>query len=146
MRFRSTIRRATMVALALCLAACGDDGGTTEADRLGVAAECTETAACAEGLTCLTDFKGGYCGLQGCTADLPADPATPCPDGELCCPASAVCVAHGDPAVAYCFRVCSEKADCNANRSPDNEANCVGSFEPVDPAYTGKACEPPSGS
>ena len=49
-------------------AGCGDDGGT-EADRLGVGAECTASEGCDVvdeiELECLTEFKGGYCGLKG---------------------------------------------------------------------------------
>ena len=133
------------VLLPVLAAGCGDDEAA-HADRLGIAAECEADEDCAPGLSCVLDFKNGYCGLKGCTADPPQDATGPCPEGELCCPAGAVCVAHGTPALNYCFRSCLEKPDCNANRSEESAANCVGSIDPVDPGYTGKACEPPSGS
>lgn len=115
-------------------AACGD-GGATEADRLGVGAQCTASAECATvdevELECLTQFNGGYCGLEGCTGD--AD----CPEGSAC-------VTHAEDAQNYCFRLCVDKPDCNRNRSVENEANCVGSIDFVDPRNERKACEPPS--
>ena len=47
---------------------CGDSG-ETEADRVGVGAECTQSAECESAdedvtLECLTQFAGGYCGLE----------------------------------------------------------------------------------
>jgi hypothetical protein len=116
---------------------CGDDDGN-EADRAGVAAQCTTTADCpavskgetAFALTCLTTFKGGYCGASGCTAD--AD----CPDG-------AACVNHDD-GNRYCFRVCTEKLECNRHRDADVEANCSASVDFVNNARMDKACIPPS--
>ena len=106
------------------------DGGS-EAVELGVGAACTTDADCTEeGLVCL-DFKGGYCGLEGCTGD--AD-----------CPGGSACITHTD-SVNYCFLVCEQKADCNVNRSVEDEANCVSSVVWVDGAMGRKACEPPSG-
>lgn len=115
----------------IALAACGNG---TEADELGVGAQCTSTDECNPDLaaTCLTQFKGGYCGLTGCASD--AD-----------CPEASACVRHGD-GVNYCFRVCADKPECNANRDVDNEANCSGSADFVDGAMGRKACIPPSGT
>ena len=80
-------------------------------------------------LDCLP-FKGGYCGLEGCTGDVD------CPDGSAC-------VMHED-GKNYCFRECTDKeVDWNRNR-PTCEANCVGSVTFVDPRDERKACEPPS--
>ncbi len=111
---------------------CGD--GATEADRIGVGAQCAASTDCPSvmgiELECLTQFTGGYCGLEGCTSDLD------CPDGSAC-------VAHDD-GNQYCFRVCQDKPDCNYNRSVANAANCVGSITFVDPRNDRKACEPPS--
>lgn len=125
--------------MALSLTACG--GGGTEADRLGVAAECAATTDCSEvaidgetvQLECLPQFKGGYCAIEGCTS------ATDCPEGSTC-------VAHEDGR-NYCFRICSDKAECNRNRSVDAEANCSSSFDFADPKDDdgSKACIPPSG-
>lgn len=117
--------------LALLSAGCGDD--STEADRLGVGAECTASAECDTvddiELNCLTQFDGGYCGLEGC-------------EGDQDCPEGSACVVDGNE--QYCFRTCVDKPDCNQNRSEEDEANCVGSIEFVDPRDGRKACEPPS--
>ncbi|MDH4281719.1 MAG: hypothetical protein OEV36_03615 [Myxococcales bacterium] len=113
------------------VAGCGD--GSTEADRIGVGAECTASAECPSdmevALECLTQFKGGYCGLEGCMGD--AD----CPEGSACV------TSEGNN---FCFRLCLDKPDCNRNRSLENESNCVGSISFVDPRNERKACEPPS--
>lgn len=89
------------------LSGCSDE---TEAGTLGVSAACTVSAHRGDGQVCLTQFKGGYCGLLGCASV--AD----------CLEASA-CVAHED-GENYCFRVCAGKAEYNAHRSADNESNC----------------------
>lgn len=122
----------------LALTACGDDSGGTPADQLGVGAECTKNADCLQshrdgGLSeeCLTQFKGGYCGIENCT-------------GNDDCPAGSACVAHDD-GKNYCFRLCADKPECNRYRSPDVEANCSSNVEYVDGSKTtGKACVPPS--
>jgi len=113
--------------LFVLLCACGND-----ADSLGVGAQCTSTSQCNTKVneTCLTQFKGGYCGLEGCTHDVD-------------CPTGSACVAHTD-GNNYCFRICSTKTDCNANRDPANEANCSSSVTFVDAQSSGKACIPPS--
>jgi hypothetical protein len=129
----------TVAAAALLGFGCGDDDDAVAADRFGVGAECTRDAECAQSLVdggvparCLLQFKGGYCGLQNCMQH--AD----CPDGSAC-------VVHDDGA-RYCFRSCTEKAECNANRTPDNESNCSSTVTYVDANKAlGKACVPPSG-
>ena len=120
---------------ALC--GCGDDDGPTESDRLGVGAECSTNEDCLrEGdggvnLACLTQFKGGYCGLEGCT-------------GNQDCPERSACVAHAD-GKNYCFRSCTDKSECNVNRSADHESNCSANVEYVDRDTQGKSCVPPAG-
>ena len=118
--------------LAVVVAACGS--GETEADRLGVGAQCSSLGECDTvgeiELECLTRFKGGYCGLEGCEGDVD------CPDGSAC-------VTHDD-GTNYCFRICVDKPECNRYRAIDKEANCVGSITFVDPRNERKACEPPS--
>lgn len=121
------------ILIGLLVAGCGDDA--TEADRIGVGAECTEAAECESPddditLECLTQFTGGYCGLQGCTGD------TDCPEGSAC-------IAHTDGA-NYCFRICQDKPECNRNRSMANEANCSSNIDFVDGKQERKACVPPS--
>jgi hypothetical protein len=114
-------------AITLAMAACSDN-----ADSLGVGAQCTQTNDCDTKLneTCLTQFKGGYCGLEGCVHDTD-------------CPTDSACVAHTD-GHNYCFRTCATKDDCNANRDPANEANCSSSVTFVDAQANRKACVPPS--
>jgi hypothetical protein len=114
---------------ALLSATACDDG--SEADRKGVGAECAKVEDCQTGQQCLA-FKGGYCGLQGCTADSG-------------CPAGSACVNHVD-GIKYCFRVCVEKVDCNRNRSVENESNCVANITFVEGSQNRKACVPPSSS
>jgi hypothetical protein len=118
--------------IAASLAACGDDddGPGTEADRLGVGAACTGDTECIEASRCLTQFKGGYCGLEGCARD--AD-----------CPQGSACVVHEGS--QFCFRICADKPECNRNRPLDSESNCSSSIEFVDAKQGRKACLPPSG-
>ncbi len=131
-------RNAFLVAITAMLTACSSQN---EADRVGVAAICEVDEDCAEvlidgaptQLECLTNFSGGYCAIAGCHA------AADCPDG-------ATCVLHTD-GETYCFRECAEKAECNANRPVDDEANCSANFNYADPDdHTNglKACIPPA--
>lgn len=117
----------------LLIPGCGDDGGS-EADRLGVGAECSVDADCDQSTiaqVCLEQFKGGYCGVVGC-------------DNNNDCPNPSACVAHED-GKAYCFRTCGDKLECNVNRAVENEANCVSNITYVDDdKSTSKACVPPS--
>lgn len=125
----------------LAIHGCGDDDDEgTEADQYGVGAECSVDADCDEyvpdedtggsyELTCLTQFAGGYCGLDDCLAN------EDCPDGSAC-------VAHDD-GMNYCFRRCGNKSECNLNRGPDVESNCSANITFVEPT-SGKACVPPS--
>jgi hypothetical protein len=107
--------------------ACGDD-----ADDLGVGAQCTNNDQCdADTNQVCLQFKGGYCGMMGCTGD--AD-----------CPDKSACITHTDN-TNYCFRICGDKPDCNANRSVENEANCSSNVTFVNGANGRKACVPPSG-
>src|SRR5688500_19847149 len=82
-------------------------------------------------LECLS-FKGGYCGLRGCT-------------GTADCPAGSACVAHSD-GQNYCFLICLEKVDCNATRPVDIESNCSSNITFVVGERGKKACAPPSRS
>lgn len=128
------------------LVQCGDgdhDDEGTEADQVGVAAQCVVDEDCAHDhdhedsdgdhaeLVCLTNFKGGYCGLVDCTAH------EDCPDGSAC-------VMHDD-GVAYCFRLCVDKSECNLNREADLEANCSSNITWIGDDV-GKACVPPEGA
>ena len=123
-----------MAVLCLGVQACGDDDDGTEADRLGVGAQCIDSTECDQETqqVCLTQFRGGYCGLTGC-------------QGDNDCPEASACVTHDDGS-NYCFRICADKAECNANRDLDNESNCSSSTTFVDGAQGRKACIPPSGN
>jgi hypothetical protein len=116
--------------------ACSDDEGSA-ADRIGVGAECSTSSPCPKArrgeeevqLACLAAFRGGYCGIADCQSD--AD----CPDGSAC-------VNH-EGGARYCFRTCVEKAECNRNRTTENEANCSANVDFI-AAEGVKACVPPS--
>jgi hypothetical protein len=118
-----------LLAFIATTAACSSNSGS-EAQQRGVGAGCASNADCTQpGLTCLP-FKGGYCGLQGCTKN--AD-----------CPAGSACVTHTD-GKNYCFLTCTDKTSCNTFRSADVEANCSSTATFVEPSTMGKACVPPS--
>lgn len=130
------MRTKILVACAVLAMACGDDEDGTEADRLGVGAECASDDDCLQegdggiNLRCLRQFKGGYCGLEDCVNNAE-------------CPERSACVAHEDN-VNYCFRSCVDKPECNLNRSPDNESNCSSNVDYVEDDTPGKSCVPPS--
>ncbi len=126
------------------VSACGGDEGVP-ADQIGVGAECTAAPnncpevdlggdAGVQQLECLTNFAGGYCGLNPCGSS--AD-----------CPVGSICVLHTD-AQTYCFRSCIDKSECNVNRSVDVESNCSSNFtwqvSSESTSIGGKACIPPS--
>ena len=129
-----------LAVVSLGLGACGDDGhGGTEADELGVGAECVSNEDCLQsdadgGITtrCLQQFTGGYCGIEDCAS---IDD----------CPEHSACVAHDD-GKNYCFRLCLDKGECNINRSSDSESNCSANVVYVDGSKDeiGKSCVPPS--
>lgn len=118
---RHLITALTVCTLAIGLSACGSDN---EADKLGVGAQCSGADDCNDGQSCL-GFKGGYCGVADCQAH------SDCPDGS-------VCVFYTD-GKNYCFRACADKAECNANRDADNEANCSGNITLIDGSKSSKA-------
>lgn len=120
---------AIVVVLGFTIAACGDDD-TSAAIRSGVGDACAIDDDCVHNdQQCLTEFKGGYCGLRDCLAD------TDCPDGSACVT---------EAGVNYCFLICIEKPDCNVRRDPADESNCSGSAVFVDGTLGRKACIPPS--
>lgn len=119
--------------IACTLGACGSDGdGGSPAQHLGVGALCSADTPCpvvsGMALQCLP-FKGGYCGLSGCTKD--AD-----------CPAGSACVTEG--ATNYCFLVCTDKSQCNYGRPVADESNCSSSITFVEAKNGVKACVPPT--
>ena len=116
-----------LAVMSLASSGCGDD-----ADALGVGATCSADGDCNQddNQKCLTQFKGGYCGSVGCTA------SSGCPKGALC-------VTHTD-GKNYCFRGCTDKAQCNENRAVDVQSNCSSSITFASGTKEGKACIPPS--
>jgi hypothetical protein len=108
----------------------GCGGGTSEAIRRGVGAECNGSAACSESnQVCLSQFKGGYCGASGCFHD------TNCPQGSAC--------VTEDDQINYCFLICADKPECNVSRTAANESNCTSSLTFVDGTMNRKVCRPP---
>ena len=124
----SRILYALVVVAVLC--SCGD--GTSEAIKRGIGSECNTTdALCSEASqSCLTEFKGGYCGKAMCMHD------TDCPAGSDGVTA--------DDQINYCFLICLDKPDCNVRRSLENESNCTSSLAFVDGTNGRKVCNPPS--
>ncbi|MBA2664059.1 MAG: hypothetical protein H0U74_17345 [Bradymonadaceae bacterium] len=114
--------------MAFAVFSCGGD----EADNLGVGAQCQTVDDCGDAQQCLTQFKGGYCGLSDC-------------ESHDDCPGASSCVTHGD-GKNYCFRHCLDKAECNANRAVENEANCSSSANLLGGVKDVKVCIPPSSS
>ena len=119
-----TFWKCAAVVMVLFSLSCGND-----ADDERIGAECTSNGACEnEELSCLTQFKGGYCGASACT-------------GNADCPEGSICVTQG--AANYCFRTCEDKAECNKHRTVENESNCSSNITRVS-GGTEKACVPPS--
>jgi hypothetical protein len=130
----------TLATLSLLLfTACGDDDDENEANRLGVGASCDNNDHCATDQSCLTEFKGGYCGVRDCEHD------EDCPEGSACI-AGENATSDSGTSGNYCFLVCANKIDCNLHRPVDDEANCSSSVTFIDDAQGRKACVPPSGS
>lgn len=128
MRARAVLVTIAVVSLS---SGCGSDSsGGTEAQQHGVGAACTRNEDCPEaGQACLP-FKGGYCGVQGCTSTSG-------------CPAGSACVTHSD-GKNYCFLTCTDKPQCNVNRPAGVEASCSSSITFADGTKSSKACVPPS--
>ncbi|MCA9709600.1 MAG: hypothetical protein KDK70_27425 [Myxococcales bacterium] len=111
-----------------------------EADHVGVAAQCQVDADCeydpdTDGepfeLRCLTNFKGGYCGVVDCASH------DDCPDGSAC--------VFDDSGQNYCFRLCESDADCNQQRPSEVAATCSSSvrFAGSQDLSDARACIPP---
>jgi len=108
-----------VVAASLALISCAPSAG----------AACGSDDECLEEQECLTNFKGGYCGIKDC-------------EGDDDCPSDTQCVSHEGS--NYCFLRCVDKAECNAERPADAEANCSSNIERVGDS-SDKACVPPAG-
>ncbi|HTM46929.1 MAG TPA: hypothetical protein VL137_18360 [Polyangiaceae bacterium] len=117
------------------LLACSSGGGGNAAVQRGVGAACSTNADCPEmGQRCLTNFKGGMCGIADCTHSSQ-------------CPTGSVCVADPDFSRNFCLLVCSDKPDCNINRPVTYESNCTSTLNAIDHTDAGadpKVCRPPS--
>jgi hypothetical protein len=119
-----------LCAFVVVAAAAGCGSSQSEAIRRGVGSACAMNSDCTEkGQVCLTEFKGGYCGVSGCLHD------TDCPGGSACVT---------ENGTNYCFLICVAKTDCNPNRTVDVESNCTSSISFVDPTAGRKVCNPPS--
>jgi hypothetical protein len=123
------VKTSWILAAAMLMVAAVGCGSDADDERIG--AECTSNGQCEnEQLTCLAQFKGGYCGASGCTSNAG------CPEGSICVTQNGA---------NYCFRTCEDKAECNEHRSVENESNCSSSITRVE-AGSEKACIPPSGN
>jgi len=98
-------------------------------------AECSNDADCFQSETvdyrCLTQFEGGYCGIENCGSSDD-------------CPRGFGCVELSDRRT-YCLELCVARTDCNSNRTEISALeNCSG-VEHIDDdkAIQGKACVPP---
>ena len=118
-----------MAVFAIVMTACGDNV-VLETDELGIGAKCSTETDCSPRLqawtsskgrgqfpVCLLEFEGGYCSASPCDRD--AD----CPDGSACI--------RRDAHRFHCLRTCFDNADCNANREPENEAECSPNATPA---------------
>ena len=116
----------------MCVLFAGFSVACSNADTAGIAAECKADTDCKEeGQSCLTNFKGGYCGKADCQSDTD-------------CPTLSSCVQVGGK--NYCFRHCTNKSECNVNRTAANEANCAANVTLVGGKKNQKVCVPPTGS
>ncbi len=94
-----------------------------------VGESCAGDADCADGLTCLTELKGGYCGSKGCSTNAE-------------CPADSACVQHGDS--SYCFKTCQSEFDCSVCRDGKVPGTCRSDVTFVEAGTSGSVCVPPS--
>jgi hypothetical protein len=122
---------ALLTVLGLLFLGCGED----DANEQKIGGECVTADDCDDGdddtpaLDCILDFKGGYCGRANCQT------SEDCPEGSSCADLEGS---------FYCFLHCTDKAQCNQNRSVENESNCSSSVDPVEGGEL-KLCIPPSG-
>ncbi len=126
-------RTPTLIAGLLSVALFAGCGGKNANDQL-IGGECLSAEDCDDGdddtppLDCLAEFKGGTCGRRDCAAD------EDCPKGSICVDLEGT---------TYCFLVCTQKSQCNENRTLENEANCSSNVDPVG-GGTDKVCVPPA--
>jgi hypothetical protein len=96
----------------------------------GAGAACAADADCTGGLTCLSNFKGGYCGKGDCAVN--AD-----------CGAASACVKAAD-GKNYCFKTCQAASDCSFCRNAGYYATCSDGVVFAEDGTTGSVCVPPS--
>jgi hypothetical protein len=114
---------------------CRSSGGGSQNRKVcvpgdcGVGESCGVDGDCADGLTCVLGFRGGYCTRQGCSAN--AD-----------CPADSACVTQGN--AAYCLKRCTNESDCSACRGWETRATCAANVMFVEAGTTGSVCVPPA--
>jgi len=123
-----------VVVLLVSFGAAGCDNGNSAVER-GIGAACADNSECQEaGQACLTEFRGGMCGIADCTSSSQ-------------CPSGSVCVADPDFSRNFCLLVCQVKADCNVHRPVEVEANCSSTLNQIDVPDGGtdpKVCRPPN--
>ena len=115
--------------IAVLTLGCGDGG--TEAQRRGVGAACDDTHECTEtGQACLTQFKGGYCGV----AKLH--------DGRDL--SAGLRVRHARRRDELLLPGLQREGGLNRSRAVDVEANCSSTAVLVEDPKDRKVCSPPS--
>jgi hypothetical protein len=114
---------------------CRSSGGGSQNRKVcvpgdcGVGAACVGDVDCKAPLTCMTGFKGGYCGVKDCTTNAQ-------------CPADSLCVKHSD-AVGYCYLKCTAATTCSFCRPPAYAAACSDQVTFLEAGTTGSVCVPP---
>ncbi len=94
----------------------------------GTGASCAADADCTGGLSCITTFKGGYCGHQGCKANADCDKDSAC-----------VMVKDGKN---YCFKSCQAASDCSFCRPDGLYATCANNAVFAEAGTLGSVCVP----
>jgi len=95
----------------------------------GAGAGCAADGDCASGLSCITTFKGGYCGRQGCKVNVD-------------CGKDSACIVAGD-GKNYCFKTCQAPSDCSFCRRDGFYATCANNAVFAETGTVGSVCVPP---
>lgn len=112
---------------------CRSSGGGTENRKIcvpgdcGVGADCSTDTDC-NGLECIADFRGGYCGRRDCA-------------GNDDCPGNTSCVVAAD-GHNYCFKNCGTDSDCSFCRHDGVFASCSSELDFADGGASGAVCVP----
>ncbi|HEX2879439.1 MAG TPA: hypothetical protein VHO25_07870 [Polyangiaceae bacterium] len=112
---------------------CRSSGGGTENRKIcvpgdcGVGADCSSDTDC-NGLECISDFRGGYCGRRDCTSNDD-------------CPGDTSCVVAAD-GHNYCLKNCGADSDCSFCRHDGVFASCSTDVDFIDAGMSTAVCLP----